>query len=230
MSSSHDSAARPHSLAAATRESFVQLESYAGRGLPRVGFGSDPAPDPVSAPSTPADALAVIDFWRAAGPELWFAKDDGFDRRFRDRFLPLYQAASQGELADWPATAYGALALLLLLDQFPRNAFRGTPRMYATDAMARDVAAAALDAGHDRVPETELQVFFYLPFGHSETLADQDRSVELNRRLGEPDASHAEGHRDIVRRFGRFPHRNPILGRMMTEAEQRFLDAGGYAG
>ena len=102
--------------------------------------------------------------------------------------------------------------------------------MYASDAMARDVAAAAIDAGHDRVYPPELRLFFYLPFGHSENLADQDRSVALNRDLGQPNVSNSERHRDIVRRFGRFPHRNPILGRAMTREEQRFLDEGGYAG
>ena len=179
-----------------------------------------------SFPSVPA----IVTFWREAGPGLWFAKDDTFDRRFRDRFLASHEAAARGELAGWAATAGGALGLVLLLDQFPRNAFRGTPRMYATDALARDVAAAAVDAGHDRAVEARLPLFFYLPFGHSEDLADQERSVALARRLGQPDLSHAERHRDIVRRFGRFPHRNPILGRAMRPEEQRFLDDGGYRG
>jgi uncharacterized protein (DUF924 family) len=122
------------------------------------------------------------------------------------------------------------LALVLLLDQFPRNAFRGTSRMFASDAMAREVASAAIDAGHDRAVEAGLQVFFYLPFAHSENLADQERSVALNLRLGEPGLSDAEGNRLIVKRFGRFPHRNPILGRAMTPEEQLFLDEGGFAG
>ena len=179
----------------------------------------------------PPDASrAVVEFWREAGPKLWFAKDAAFDRRFRDRFLPLYEAAAQGELNEWSATAEGALALVLLLDQFPRNAFRGTPRMYATDILARQLADAAIEAGLDHAVEPQLSLFFYLPFGHSENLADQERSVALARRLGQPNLSHAERHRDIVRRFGRFPHRNPILGRAMTEAEQRYLDEGGYAG
>jgi uncharacterized protein (DUF924 family) len=179
---------------------------------------------------TPAEAVAVIAFWRAAGAARWFAKDADFDRRFRERFRSLHEAAARGELVAGLATPEGALALLLLLDQFPRNAFRGTPRMYATDAMARQVAAAALAAGHDRMVETALQLFFYLPFGHSESLADQERSVALNRRPGQPGLSHAEGHHGIIRRFGRFPHRNPILGRTMTQDEQRFLDEGGFAG
>jgi uncharacterized protein (DUF924 family) len=219
MSPLPHSAARAQEPAAATRESFVELESYAGRGPP-----SRPTPMPS------AEALTVVDFWRAAGPARWFAKDAEFDRRFRERFLSLHEAAARGELTGWLATPNGALALLLLLDQFPRNAFRGTPRMYASDAMAREAAAAALAAGHDRAVESELQLFFYLPFGHSENLAHQERSVALNRRLGERDLSHAQRHRDIVRRFGRFPHRNPILGRTMTPAEQQFLAAGGFAG
>ena len=174
--------------------------------------------------------MAVVDFWRAAGPKLWFAKDADFDRRFRERFLSSHEAAARGELTAWLSTADGALALVLLLDQFPRNAFRGSPRMYATDRMARRVAHAAIEAGYDRAVDLALSLFFYLPLGHSEDLADQERSVELARRLGQPDLSHAERHRDIIRRFGRFPHRNPILGRTMTEEEQRYLDGGGYAG
>jgi uncharacterized protein (DUF924 family) len=178
----------------------------------------------------PAEASAVVTFWQNAGPDRWFAKDADFDRLFRDRFLSWHEVAARGELVAWPVSASGALALVLLLDQFPRNAFRGTPRMYATDAMARDVAAAAIDAGHDRKVPDHIRVFFYLPFGHSEDLADQERSVTLNRHLGEPNASHAARHYDIVRRFGRFPHRNPILGRSMTQEEQRFLDASRFAG
>ena len=102
--------------------------------------------------------------------------------------------------------------------------------MYATDAKARTTAAAAIDAGHDQVVPKDLRLFIYLPFGHSEKPADQERSVALAQPLGEPDLSHAKRHRDIIRRFGRFPHRNPILGRAMTAEEQRYLDEGGYAG
>ena len=187
-------------------------------------------PSSPPADAVPTEAMAVVDFWRVAGPKLWFAKDADFDRRFRERCLSAYEAAARGDLAGWLSTADGALALVLLLDQFPRNAFRGSPRMYATDTTARRVAHAAIEAGHDRAVDPELSLFFYLPFGHCENLADQERSVELARRLGQPDLSHAERHRDIIRRFGRFPHRNPILGRTMTEEEQRYLDGGGYAG
>jgi uncharacterized protein (DUF924 family) len=176
------------------------------------------------------DAETVVAFWREAGPGLWFAKDTGFDDQFRRRFLALHEAASRGECAGWVATPEGALALLLLLDQFPRNAFRGTPRMYATDVMARAIAAKAIDAGHDGGIDQALRLFLYLPFAHSEDLADQDRSVKLAERLGEPDHSHARRHRSIILRFGRFPHRNQILGRDMTREEQHFLDEGGYSG
>jgi uncharacterized protein (DUF924 family) len=179
---------------------------------------------------TPGEALAVVEFWRAAGPNLWFAKDPEFDRRFRERFLALYEAAARGELDDWQATPDGALALVIILDQYPRNAFRGKPRMYATDALARTVADVAIARSYDVAIEPALQLFFYLPFGHSEDIADQERSVALARRLGQPSLGHAEHHRDIIRRFGRFPHRNPILGRPMTEAEPRYIDEGGFRG
>jgi uncharacterized protein (DUF924 family) len=179
---------------------------------------------------TPAAPATVVEFWRSAGPKLWFAKDPAFDRRFRDEFLPAHLEAARGELSSFLDTPEGALALCLLLDQFPRNAFRGTPRMYATDELARSVADAAVKAGHDRVLEPALVPFVYLPFGHSERLHDQDRSVELCGRLGGDSLAHAVGHRSIIERFGRFPHRNPILGRPMRPDEQRFLDEGGFAG
>ena len=178
----------------------------------------------------PAQALEVVAFWRDAGSAMWFAKDEAFDRRFRERFLALHEAAARGDLAAWTRTAEGSLALLVLLDQFPRNAFRGTARMYATDALARKIASDAIAAGQDRAVSDELALFIYLPFGHSELLQDQERSVALSQRLGQPGIAHAEHHRDIIRRFGRFPHRNPILGRAMRAEEQAYLDQGGYRG
>jgi uncharacterized protein (DUF924 family) len=180
-------------------------------------------------PGARTDPITVVEFWQQAGPQRWFAKEPEFDTAFRERFLAAHEAAACGRIATLANEANGALALVLLLDQFPRNAFRGTPRMYATDAAARAVATAAIAAGHDLAVPTELQLFFYLPFAHSEALVDQERSVALCRRLGELSRTSAERHRDIVRRFGRFPHRNPLLGRTMTPAEQ-FLDAGGFAG
>ena len=207
-------------MAPGSPEAFVELESNAGRGLPSGAALS----------ATPLEAEDVIDFWRDAGLSLWFAKDPAFDARFRERFQGVHERAARGQLSGWQASAAGSLALILLLDQYPRNSFRGTPRMYATDAAARAAADAALQAGHDMAFPADLRLFFYLPFAHSEDIADQERSVALNRPLGEPNISHAERHRSIVRRFGRFPHRNPILGRAMRPEEQRFLDEGGYAG
>jgi len=178
----------------------------------------------------PAEAASVVDFWREAGPPMWFAKDDEFDRRFRERFATLYERAARGELGDWMASATGALALILLLDQYPRNSFRGTPRMYATDALGVHHAAHAIARGYDRQVEDAMQFFFYLPFGHSESLGDQERCVALNQRFGPGLSKHAVEHCEIVRRFGRFPHRNAILGRPSSEAELEFLKRGGFAG
>ena len=185
--------------------------------------------DTTQAPA-PEKALALTAFWRAAGPAMWFAKDADFDQRFRARFLRTHEAAATGSLAHWAEMAEGALALVILLDQFPRNAFRGTSRMYETDAQAREVADKALRARHDHALGEPLSMFLRLPFAHAESLADQDRSVALFEPFGEPGRSHSLRHRAIIARFGRFPHRNPILGRAMRPEEQRFLDEGGYAG
>ena len=175
-------------------------------------------------------ASQVIDFWKQAGPAMWFAKDATFDRQFREKFLGLHEAAMRGELQHWEANAHETLALLVLLDQFPRNAFRDTARMYSSDGLARKIATAAIDKGFDREVPAELRLFMYLPLGHSEDLGDQERAVALVRGLGEPNLSHAMGHRDIIKRFGRFPHRNPLIGRKMKPEEQKFLDEGGFAG
>lgn len=172
----------------------------------------------------------LVQFWREAGPQRWFRKDDAFDATFRERFLGAHEAAAAGKLQSWLDTAEGALALVLLLDQFPRNAFRGTPRMYATDAKARSAADAAIAAGHDERVEPQLRPFFYLPFMHSEQLADLERCVALNEAVGGENLRFARHHRDVVARFGRFPHRNALLGRPSTEDERRFLAEGGFAG
>ncbi|MCZ4072078.1 DUF924 family protein [Agrobacterium sp. LMR679] len=174
---------------------------------------------------------AVIRFWMEAGATgRWFAKDKGFDRGFRERFLDLHMEVAERRHDGWMETPDGALALLILTDQFPRNAFRGTGHMYATDPLARHYAGQALDAGHMERVEPDLRLFFCLPFAHSEGMADQEISVALNSRLGEPWLVHAEGHRDIIRRFGRFPHRNPMLGRETTREEETFLRDGGFQG
>ena len=176
---------------------------------------------------TPAD---VVTFWEQAGPKKWFAKDAAFDAEIRERFLDLHFAASRRELDGWAATAEGALALLILLDQFPRNMFRGSGHAFASDPLARHFAAAALDAGFDQAVGPELRCFFYLPFEHSERLEDQERSVLLNADLGDKERKYAQIHHEIIARFGRFPHRNACLGRQTTPAEQAFLDEGGFAG
>jgi len=177
--------------------------------------------------ATSADVLA---FWREAGPSRWFRKDDAFDEQFRARFLVAHEAAARGDLDAWAGDAEGALALLILLDQFPRNAFRGTPRMFESDARARSIAQRAVEAGFDDGTDADLRNFFYLPFMHSEQLVDQDRGVELARKLGGESLRYAILHRDIIEKFGRFPHRNAVLGRATTPEEQRFLDDGGFAG
>ncbi len=175
---------------------------------------------------TPEDFVKA---WRDAGAARWFYKDPAFDDALRERFLGLHERAARGELDGATSRAEGALGVVLLLDQFPRNAFRGTARVYATDALAKAHADRAIAAGFDARVPPELRFFFYLPFAHSERLEDQDRSVELHERAG-VDASHAVGHRDIIRRFGRFPHRAAILGRDVTREEREFLDSGGFAG
>lgn len=173
----------------------------------------------------------VVDFWREAGRAgHWFDKNPEFDQTFRARFLDLHLAAARGQCEHWSRDAHGSLALLILLDQFPRNAFRGTAHMYATDGLALRVARQAIARGHMEQAEPALQLFFCLPFAHSENLADQELSVELNARLGAAARSHAEGHREIIRRFGKFPHRNPLLLRETTAPERAFLAAGGFAG
>lgn len=172
----------------------------------------------------------VLAFWRGAGPERWFRKDSAFDALFRDRFLAAHEAAARGELDGWAATPAGALALVILLDQFPRNAFRGSARVYATDPQAREVASRAVEAGFDRGIEAPLRNFFYLPFMHSEHLDDLERCIALTRAEGGEQHRYAQHHRDIVARFGRFPHRNAVLGRHSTPDEERFLAEGGFAG
>jgi len=173
----------------------------------------------------------VLDFWFGADPKKWFSRDDAFDAAIREQFLPTYEAAAAGRLADWEATPESALALILVLDQFPRNMFRGSPRTFAADALALAVAKRAVAQGFDQKLELPRRNFFYLPFEHSENLADQERGVELIRLNSDAESlKWAELHADIIRRFGRFPHRNALLGRSTTPAEQAFLDAGGFAG
>ncbi|MFC5566419.1 DUF924 family protein [Rubellimicrobium aerolatum] len=174
----------------------------------------------------------VLDVWlREVGPDGWYRADDALDQRLRDRFLPLWEAAMQGRLGLWLVTPHDALAYVILLDQFPRNMFRGDARAFASDPHARAAAKTAIARDWDlRIPPPERQ-FLYLPLEHSESLIDQDRAVRLFKaRL--PDAPdqllHARAHRDQIRRFGRFPTRNEVLRRESTPAERAFLAEGGY--
>ena len=174
-------------------------------------------------------AQDVVGFWRAAGAQRWFTKDAAFDRDFGQRFHAAHMAAARRELDGWLADADGALALLILLDQYPRNVFRGTAHMFATDALALAFARLILARGLDQHVEPALRIFCYMPFEHSEAAADQEQSVALCDALRGHD-QWAHIHRDIIRRFGRFPHRNAVFGRTSTAEEQAFLDAGGFAG
>lgn len=164
----------------------------------------------------------------------WFAGDAEFDRAICDEFAALLDRAARGELTDWQNDAHGCLAYIVLTDQFSRQIHRGTARAFATDPLALAAARAGLASGFDTVLEWDERTFFYMPFEHSEQLADQDLAVRLYQRLRDSapprhrevldrNVRFAEAHRDIVRRFGRFPHRNAALGRESTAAERAYL-------
>lgn len=181
--------------------------------------------------SKPVTPEAVLAFWRQAGPDKWFNKDDAFDAEIRLRFLPTYEAAAAGHLGNWEDTPEGALALVIVIDQFPRNMFRDDRRAYAADPVAREVADRAIARGFDQKFQPAERSFFYLPCEHSEALADQERCIALFQAMGDADLlKWAELHAGIIRRFGRFPHRNAVLGRSTTAEEQAFLDGGGFGG
>jgi uncharacterized protein (DUF924 family) len=178
-----------------------------------------------------SDPDEILAFWKEAGAERWFARDDAFDERCRARFLPAQEDAAAGRLPEWERTPEGALALVLLLDQMPRNMFRGTARAWATDPKAKGVAERAIGRGFDREIEPLLRAFFYLPFMHGEDMSSQDRSVALYESAGDESGAYwARHHRDIVARFGRFPHRNAALGRESTPEEVAYLAAEGFPG
>lgn len=177
----------------------------------------------------------IITFWREAGEKRWFAKDTAFDTAIRERFEPLHWQASRGELALWEEDAPGALALLLLTDQFPRNFYRGCAHAFACDAMALAIAERALMRGFDQATEPLLRPFFYLPFEHHEDAASQARAMALfeqhAKETGDTKSlNYARLHAELIARFGRFPHRNPVLGRQSTEEETAYIKQGGFAG
>jgi len=172
----------------------------------------------------------ITGFWRDAGAERWFARSDAFDAQCA-RFRDAHFAAAQRDLEGWMHSAEGALGLLLLLDQIPRNLFRGNAHAFATDPLAHHYATRAIGLGCDQQVESALRPFFYLPFQHSEALIDQEHALRLFGALPGPGADKwARHHHDIIVRFGRFPHRNAALGRASTPTEQAFLDGGGFGG
>lgn len=171
----------------------------------------------------------VLDFWfEEIDPVMWFKKDDEFDRVLRTRFGQLWQAASQGELAHWRATIKGRLAEIIVLDQFSRNLFRNTPRSFACDGMALVLAQEAIATGLCENLTVEQRGFLYLPFMHSESALIHQQALELFRQLNNGDQLEFEiRHKAIIERFGRYPHRNEILGRESTLEEQEFLQQPG---
>lgn len=195
---------------------------------PAMTDGDAPADGPAR-----ADWRAISDFWRReiGPPRGWFASDPAIDAVIKERFEAGLEPAARGALDAWLDAPESALALVVLLDQFPRNIYRGDAQAFAFDAAARAKADAALKRGHDLRIEPELRCFFYLPFEHSENIWDQERGVALcEGRCGAHRgyAFHARAHRDLIRRFGRFPHRNAALGRASTPEEEAFLAGGGY--
>jgi uncharacterized protein (DUF924 family) len=180
-------------------------------------------------PATPATSSpdSILDFWFSARVRpLWFKSTPEFDAEVRQRFAGTWQSAQRGELRAWEDSANGALALVIVLDQFPLNMYRGRPESFATEAAARAVARHAIARGFDNALDNSRRGFLYLPFMHSEQLSDQDYSVQLFAQPGMEDAlKWAQHHRDIVQRFGRFPHRNSLLGRTSSAAELAYLES-----
>ena len=171
----------------------------------------------------------ILEFWLdEIGPKGWYEQSDSVDQAIRNRFMPAWEAA-ETLTHGWQSSPGGALAGLILTDQFPRNMFRGDPRAFATDPLALRLADAAIAACHDMATPEPQRQFFYLPYEHAEDLALQDRAVALfaDRMPGE-NLLHAKLHRDTIARFGRFPWRNAALGREPTAAEQQVMAAGGY--
>jgi uncharacterized protein (DUF924 family) len=176
-----------------------------------------------------AQAREIVEFWFSAAVKVrWFKPTPEFDAQLRDKYSALLRAARAGELRDWADTARGALALILLLDQLPRNIYRGDAESFASDAQARSVARQALASGFDTDVDVEQRQFFYLPFMHSEDLADQEQCVALcEATCSEENVKFAILHRDLIARFGRFPHRNRVLNRESSDAELDYLTSDG---
>jgi uncharacterized protein (DUF924 family) len=173
----------------------------------------------------------VLRFWfEETAPAQWFQKNDVFDAEVRERFLVTYDMAAKDLCAEWSRDAQGVLALCIVLDQFPRNMFRGTPKAYATDEKALLISKAAINKGFDQLMTPVKRRFVYLPFEHSENLNDQKRSVQLFESMKDSDPlgyEYALKHYEVIEKFGRFPHRNAVLGRESTDEELQYLTLPG---
>lgn len=178
-------------------------------------------------------AQDIIEFWaNEVGEDGWYAVDEELDTKIREKFLSVWEAAQAGKCDEWNACPDKCLALIILLDQFPRNMFRGEARAFATDRKAVEVAVHAIDRRWDMRTAEPNRQFFYMPLMHSECLSHQERCVRLMKtrmpETGEENLFHAKAHRMVIRLYGRFPFRNVALGRNFTDAEQRFMEDGGY--
>ena len=178
------------------------------------------------------DASEILKFWFGRDRKLWFEKNPAFDEEIRSRFLAWYQAATEGKLAAWKKDPRSCLALVILFDQFPRNMFRGSARAFAADPLAREAANVIRENGWDEAMTADERMFAYLPLEHSESLSDQELCLALMKEIAvHPETADlpkwAEAHLAIIRRFGRFPHRNAALGRASTPEEIEFLESPG---
>lgn len=174
----------------------------------------------------------VLEFWEGIGSKGWWTKNAELDAEIHERFGAVHAQACEGKLDHWADTPDGALALIIVLDQFSRNMFRGSPKAFAQDEKALAIAKAAIACGVDKQANPKLRLFFYLPYEHSEKLLDQKESLNLLNSFNDsPEFMKAViEHHDIIKKFGRFPHRNEVLGRETTPEEQAYLDGGGFKG
>ena len=175
-------------------------------------------------------ANEILEFWETVGPKGWYEVSEELDETIREKYLSLWEEASAGKYKDWNLNAREALALIILMDQFPRNMFRGDGKSFATDEAALCVAKRAIEHDLDQQIDGNMRQFFYLPLMHSESVVDQDASVRafVTRMPGTDNLRHAKAHRKVIREFGRFPYRNDALGRKSTEEEVDYIKAGGY--
>jgi uncharacterized protein (DUF924 family) len=180
-------------------------------------------------PSLDVDPSIIIEFWQKAGPDKWFVSDPEFDQEIKSRFSHLPDQVLAGKYDKWAEQASECLALILVLDQFPRNIFRGSPKAFAFDGTAKEVATKIIDQGFDQSYQLPLKRFLYLPFMHSEKLEDQRHCIKLCEKANDPDGvNFGQIHLDVIEKFNRFPHRNEVLGRQSTPEEIKFLQEGGF--